>query len=163
MSIKVYHGATEVVKTPICGYGRKNLDFGPGFYVTDMKEQALKWAATTAFRRKLSPLLNVYSFDKVAYLHEAQAKIFTAYDREWLDFIVDSRSGKEPWKGYDYVEGGIANDRVIDTINLYMEGLMDVDTALKRLAMHSPNNQICLLNQVLTDKYLVYDGTQSAK
>ena len=61
---------------------------------------------------------------------------------------------------YDYIEGGVANDRVIDTINLYMAGLMDSDTALRRLAIHRPNNQICLLNQELTDKYLIYERTE---
>ena len=37
------------------------------------------------------------------------------------------------------------------------------DIALKRLAMHQPNNQICLLNQSMTDKYLEYVGTESAE
>lgn len=34
---------------------------------------------------------------------------------------------------------------------------------VQRLAMHCPNNQICLLNQSLTDKYLKYDGTEPAE
>ncbi len=33
---KVFHGATNVVKSPLCNIGRDNLDFGKGFYVTDM-------------------------------------------------------------------------------------------------------------------------------
>jgi hypothetical protein len=57
---------------------------------------------------------------------------------------------------YDYIEGGIANDRVIDTINLYIQGLVDSATALQQLAFYKPNNQICLLNQELTDKYLCF-------
>lgn len=159
----VYHGGTDIVSQPICAFGRQNLDFGQGFYVTDLREQAVNWALTIAQRRKAEPLINAYSFDRQGYLGEAKALVFPAYNRDWLNFIVDSRKGLHPWKDYDYVEGGIANDRVIDTINLYMEGLMDVDVALKRLAMHSPNNQICLLNQVLTDKYLIYNETQPAR
>lgn len=54
------------------------------------------------------------------------------------------------------VEGCIANDRVIDTINLYIQGLVDSATALQQLAFYKPNNQICLLNQELTDKYLKF-------
>ncbi len=42
--IIVYHGSTEKVETPICKLGRKNLDFGQGFYVTNRYEQAVKWA-----------------------------------------------------------------------------------------------------------------------
>ena len=61
-----------------------------------------------------------------------------------------------PWGGYDIIEGGIANDRVIDTVNLYSLGLMDEDTALSRLAEHQPNNQICILSQEVIEKYLVF-------
>ncbi|MBR5440960.1 MAG: DUF3990 domain-containing protein, partial [Prevotella sp.] len=68
-------------------------------------------------------------------------------------------SGFDVASTYDYVEGGVANDRVVDTVNLYMTGLMDIDTALHRLAQHQPNNQMCLLNQGFLDKYLEYDGT----
>ena len=158
MKIRVCHGGTECVETPVCRLGRGNLDFGQGFYVTDMKEQALQWAITTAMRRKASPIINVYQLDREAILLEARCKLFTAYDMEWLDFIVASRNGKNPSIAYDYVEGGIANDRVIDTVNLYIAGLMSAEVALQRLALHQPNNQICLLNQCLTDKYLVYEG-----
>lgn len=161
--IKVYHGATEIVENPICAFGRMNLDFGQGFYVTDIKEQAAKWSLLTAQKRKGMPIINRYLLDKYALMKEARCKVFKAYDAEWLDFIVASRKGLNPSAEYDYIEGGIANDRVIDTVNLYMSGLMSSDMALKRLAMHQPNNQICLLNQSLTDKYLEYDGTESAE
>ena len=41
-----------------------------------------------------------------------------------------------------------------------MTGFYDADMALAQLAYHKPNNQICLLNQELLNKYLVYDGTE---
>lgn len=105
----------------------------------------------------------MYQLDRDTIMKEGHCKIFKAYDAEWLDFIVNSRKGLNPAANYDYIEGGVANDRVIDTINLYMTGLMSADVALQRLAMHQPNNQICLLNQKLIDKYLSYDGTESAE
>ena len=77
-------------------------------------------------------------------------------------FLIELRnddSFKET-DNYDYIEGGIANDRVVDTINLYMAGLMDEDTALRRLSEHQPNNQMCLLSQEITDNYLFFDGTE---
>ena len=86
--------------------------------------------------------------------------MFTDYDGEWLDFIVASRQGEKPWAQYDYIEGGVADDRVIDTINLYMAGLMTREVALVRLSEHRPNNQMCLLSQQLIDKYLVFNGTE---
>lgn len=161
MKTTVYHGATEIVQAPLCKIGRPRLDFGQGFYVTDLKEQAIKWAKTLADKRNEKPLLNIYQLDKDAILAEARSKIFTAYDKDWLDFIVGNRQGKNPAKDYDYVEGGIANDRVIDTIKLYIGGIMDEISTLRQLAFHKPNNQICLLNQELTNKYLEYVRTDS--
>lgn len=160
MSITVYHGSTERVEHPICKFGRANLDFGQGFYITDIKEQAREWALIMSGRRNGDAVINVYQLDRSAFLKEGCCKVFTAYDTEWLDFIVGSRQGRNPAAGYDYIEGGVANDRVIDTINLYMAGLMDRESALSRLSQHRPNNQICLLNQELTDKYLKYERTE---
>ena len=158
--VVVYHGGTEIVERPDCKRGRKNLDFGQGFYVTDIRRQAEDWAKLTADRRRTTPILNRYRLNRDAIISEARCKIFKAYDEEWLEFIVSSRQGQSTGDAYDYVEGGVANDRVVDTINLYMAGLMDRGTALRRLSEHQPNNQICLLNQGITDKYLIFDETE---
>lgn len=161
MSIKVYHGGTETVNTPRADAGRANLDFSKGFYITDLRQQAVDWAKHVSDRRKKTPVLNAYFLDRDAILSNYRCKVFTAYDGEWLDFIVDSRSGKHPWTNYDYIEGGVANDRVIDTINLYMADLMERDKSLERLSEHRPNNQMCLLNQDIIDKFLTYDTTEN--
>ena len=42
--MRVYHGSTMVIDRPIAAAGRKRLDFGQGFYVTDIKIQADSWA-----------------------------------------------------------------------------------------------------------------------
>ena len=41
----LYHGATVRVEHPLCDFGRPDLDFGRGFYLTDLQEQAEEWAA----------------------------------------------------------------------------------------------------------------------
>lgn len=158
--IIVYHGGTEIVEHPICKFGRRNLDFGQGFYITNIRKQAVDWASQVADRRKLSPLINRYRLNREAILAEAHCKIFEAYDKDWLEFIVASRRGLHVADNYDYIEGGVANYRVVDTVNLYMAGLMDENTALRRLSEHQPNNQMCLLSQEITNKYLIFDGTE---
>ena len=40
MSTLVYHGAACAVPHPLAGYGRADLDFGQGFYVTTLSGQA---------------------------------------------------------------------------------------------------------------------------
>lgn len=159
--IIVYHGGTEAVEFPVCKFGRRNLDFGQGFYVTDLRQQAVDWATQVADRRKALPIINRYRLNRDAILAQARCRVFAAYDKEWLHFIVASRRGEPVADNYDYIEGGVANDRVVDTINLYMAGLMDEDTVLRRLSQHLPNNQMCLLSQELTEKYLIFDGTEA--
>ena len=47
----------------------------------------------------------------------------------------------------DIVSGGIADDKVFNTIDLYFAGEMSKEDALGRLAFEYPNHQICILNQ----------------
>lgn len=154
--LTVYHGGTEEIKSPLVHVGRPNLDFGPGFYVTDIFLQAKEWAEKVAAFRDAAPMVSVYHLRQRDIIDCCKARIFTAYDREWLEFVTASRLGKEVWKGYDYIEGGIANDRVVNTIRLYMTGFISADEALKRLRYFKPTNQICILNQQLLDEYLTF-------
>ena len=152
--MKVFHGSTVSVAAPLVGIGRKNLDFGKGFYVTDLKEQSISWASRPLNAGR-PQLLNVYEFDKAGVLNDGfRYKQFTAYDMEWLEFVVASRKGLPVWQNFDVIEGGIANDRVFNTIELYSQGLITQDTALSRLQYERPNNQICLLSQAVVDGYL---------
>lgn len=41
----VYHGSSIEVSKPDIYHSRESVDFGKGFYVTPLKEQAVKWAA----------------------------------------------------------------------------------------------------------------------
>jgi hypothetical protein len=150
----VYHGSIVEVKAPLAYVGRQNLDFGKGFYVTDLKEQAISWASRP-FNANKTKILNVYNFDKEQLLlSEFHYLHFDSYNDEWLDFVVGNRSGKMLWKPYDIVEGGIANDRIFNTIELYISELISKEEALKRLQSEQPNNQICILNQHIIDNFL---------
>ncbi len=149
----MYHGATRIVEAPLCHIGRNNLDFGKGFYLTDMREQAIGWATRVA-NLGLPQWLNTYELDMDYIQSHAKCKTFKTYDEEWLQFIVDSRSGGRPWLGFDYIEGGIADDRVITTVEDYLNGDVSMEYALRRLSEHQPNNQVCLLSQALLDNSL---------
>jgi hypothetical protein len=152
--IEVYHAGTDIIKVPDCKAGRKNLDFGQGFYVTDIYDQALNFARVKSEDRKTPGIINIYLLDKASLLIEAKSLIFDKYDDAWLDFIVACRAGKDIWKDYDYVEGGVADDRVINTVNLYIQGYIPKEQALKRLRYLKPNNQICIINQNLIERHL---------
>ena len=152
--ITVFHGSVVQVDKPLVMLGRKNLDFGQGFYITDIKEQAIRWATRMATRRLSAPVLNVYAFDREKARESYRYLRFEAYDKDWLDFIVASRKGQQQWKAYDVIEGGVANDNVIDTVEDYIHGRMSAEAALTELYKHQPNNQICILNQKVVDRNL---------
>lgn len=78
---KVYHGATHIVESPLCHIGRDNLDFGKGFYITDIRKQAISWA-TIVVNLCLPQWLNIYKLDEDYIYQNARCKIFTAYDEE---------------------------------------------------------------------------------
>ncbi len=149
---KVYHGGTSVVAQPLCAVGRDNLDFGKGFYLTEMRQQAVEWATRIA-NIGLPQWLNIYELDN-RKLVGFRYKQFVAYDADWLHFIAQSRNGLKPWSDYDIIEGGVADDRVVDTIEFYLNGDITEEMALRRLSMHQPNNQICILNQNIIDECL---------
>ena len=98
--MKVYHGTTMIVDAPLVSIGRRNLDFGLGFYVTDIKEQAISWATRPVNGDKPN-ILNVYEFDiEGALASNYRYNKFEAYDSEWLDFVVENRRGGNLWKTY---------------------------------------------------------------
>lgn len=152
----LYHGGTEAVMQPDCKVGRPDLDFGQGFYVTLLLDQAEGFARRKARDRKGKPVISVYEFDYDTAIKDCAYLNFEFYDEAWLDFVVDSRNGQKPWAQYDVVEGGVANDRVIDTVELYTIGILDKASALGKLSEHQPNHQICILNQAILDKYLKF-------
>ncbi|MBP3788514.1 MAG: DUF3990 domain-containing protein [Prevotella sp.] len=154
----LFHGGTSVVINPICAVGRDNLDFGKGFYLTDMRMQAVDWATRIA-NMGLPQWLNVYEFDD-ARAAAFRQKVFQTYDVEWLQFIAKSRKGMKPWAEFDLIEGGIADDRVIDTVELYLNGDITEEMALRRLSMHQPNNQICILNQGVVNQCLRFVNSE---
>ena len=152
----VYHGGTEIVQYPRVDAGRLGLDFGRGFYVTKLQAQAEKWASR-ASRQRLEPaIINEYQFDDDYASGVFRSLRFESYDKNWLDFIVMCRNGFDPSLDYDYVEGGVADDRVIDTVEGYINGTIDAEHALSELSRHQPNHQICILNQDLIDKCLTF-------
>lgn len=154
--MKVYHGSTEKITTPLVNVGRRNLDFGQGFYITDLKQQAIAWA-TRPVNQGQKKYLNIYELDiEDIYQSKYHILIFNSYGRDWLDFVVANRKGQEVWKKYDLIEGGIANDRVFNTVELYAANLITAEEALQRLSYHKPNNQICIINQEMIERYLRY-------
>lgn len=143
----IYHASDTIVNTPDTIHSRTNLDFGKGFYATVIKEQAERYAQRFILRNRKG-ILNVYEYTPTEALN---VKCFDAYDSEWLDFVAACRMGEDVYKQYDVICGGIANDRVFNTLDLYFSNQMTKEEALKRLIYEKPNQQLCFTNQRAID------------
>lgn len=148
----VYHGSFVEVVKPDVFHSRDNVDFGKGFYITLIKEQAIKWAARFK-KHKGKGIVSAYEFDLEDCRTEYRVLEFDSYSEEWLDFIMSCRRSENK-SDYDIVIGGVANDKVFNTIELYFEGLIEKKEAIKRLRYEKPNLQMCIRNQQLIEKHL---------
>lgn len=133
----LYHGSFVVVNQPDLVHSRKNVDFGKGFYVTPIFEQAEKWCNRFK-RRGKEGVVSRYTFDEEA-CKDLNVLKFDAYSEEWLDFILNCRSGQDG-TNYDLVIGGVANDKVFNTVNCI---LMDSLIKPKPLKGYNMRNPIC--------------------
>ena len=157
----LYHGSTVAVDHPIIIKTEQGRDFGFGFYTTDLREQAVRWARRRmriAGRKGIyaRPILSIYEFDEGAYL-DLNVRSFPEPSLEWLDMVCACRSNTEYKHCYDIVTGKIANDNVGVTVSYVVSGVMRREDALERLKFEKINNQICFCTeQSLT--YLKYIG-----
>lgn len=152
----LYHGSYLEIPRPDLAHSRANVDFGPGFYVTPIYEQAEKWCGR--FRRRgKDGGVSRYRFEDG---REAQLKVlkFDAYTEEWLDFILSCRTGKDT-TDFDLVVGGVANDRVFNTVELFFDGLIDKTEAIRRLRYEKPNLQLCFRTEKAL-ALLAFEGSE---
>lgn len=157
----LYHGSDIEVRHPLVHVGRSELDFGPGFYLTAIKSQAERWAKRVcAIRATLTPVLSVYNLNERLLSLSVKWLKLEHYDQPWLDFITASRRGGAPWRNYDIIEGCVADDQVIDTIEDYFIGRLTVEQALGLLRFVKPTHQICINNQDIVDSCLRFDHVE---
>jgi hypothetical protein len=86
----VYHGSYCLVDNPHVSFSRDALDFGKGFYITRIEEQAIIW--TSKFKRRgKKGYLNIYELPIERVKQVYKVKEFLSYSIEWLDFILDCK------------------------------------------------------------------------
>ena len=153
----MYHGSYLEISKPDLKHSRDNVDFGRGFYTTPIYEQAVKWCGKF-IRRGKEGVVSRYLFDE-KNKHNLKMLQFDSYSEEWLDFVLNCRRG-EDYTDYDIVIGGVANDKVFNTVELFFDGLIDKKEAIKRLRYEKPNLQICFRSEKALD-CLIFEGSES--
>jgi len=153
----VYHGSTEIIKKPDVLHSYRLLDFGQGFYVTTVKEQAMRWARRKAGLQKgKSAVVNCYQMaDDIDGL---KRKTFSEDLMEWIDFVCKCRDGNTDYREYDLISGKVANDKVFRVVDLYRTGIWEKNRALKEIKAYPNYDQIAFITQKAIDKLLSYDS-----
>lgn len=148
----LYHSSNMSVEHPDTKHSRQYLDFGCGFYLTSFHDQAVRYAQRFK-RRGQQAWLNTYDFvcDEIKW----NVKRFEAYDNQWLDFVARCREGEDV-SNYDLIIGGIANDRVIITLDRYFAGEISQEEALGLLQFEKPNIQYCIRSERLLQECLTF-------
>ena len=118
--MKLYHTSDREIREPDVHYGRKNADFGQGFYLTPDREFTYRWAVADA-------VVNIYDLDETGLV----VKRFER-SREWFDYIFHNRRAQDTIEA-DVIIGPIANDTIFDTMGIISSGFLDPEEALDLL------------------------------
>lgn len=133
----IYHGSYCKVENPEIKKGKYTKDFGVGFYCTILEEQAKKWA-----EKYDTPIINIYEYNENPNL---EIKEFIVMTEEWLDFIINCRSGKE--HSYDIVIGAMADDQVYNYITDLMAGQITREAFWELAKFRHPTHQIAFCTE----------------
>lgn len=140
--ITLYHGSNVEIETINLDKCSPYKDFGKGFYLTDIKEQAKQMAVRrTRIAGEGKPTVTAYSFDKCLLENSSlQVKLFDTPSKEWALFILANRKGlMQPV--YDIVIGPIADDGVVFQLERYVHRLITLDTLVEELTYRKLNRQ----------------------
>ncbi|MDR2627951.1 MAG: DUF3990 domain-containing protein [Dysgonamonadaceae bacterium] len=151
--MKVYHGSDTLIETVDLSKCKPSRDFGQGFYVTNLYNQARQMAQRVADWNKTSPIITEFDFDDCAFEDDEYKTLrFSGYDEKWLDFVIANRANHSRKSNHDYdiIEGPVADDAVSIRIKDYLNGAIDKETFLEELKYKKTTHQICFC----TDKSL---------
>jgi len=145
--MKVYHGSYIRIETIDLSQAEENKDFGKGFYVTNIRKHAARWAKRIAREHNATPEVTEFLFYETAFTDSIYHVLrFPEPNREWVEFVMMNRDPNipKPAHNYDIVEGPIANDWVTSQIKLYEKGKITMDTLIEKLTHRENTHQICL-------------------
>ena len=136
----LYHTGYSEIREPDVHYGRKNADFGQGFYTTRSGEFAGRWAKE---RKDFKTVLNTY------LLETRGLKIYEfKRDASWADYIFNNRIGKkDPLADMDLIIGPIANDTIYDTLGIITSGILKREESLALLLIGPEYEQVAVKSE----------------
>lgn len=142
--MKLYHTSDREIRMPDLSIGRRNADFGHGFYLTPDKNFAGSWARE---RTASDIVVNEYK------IHSEGLKIrIFEKSEEWLSYILSNRRGSaDSLADYDVIIGPIASDTLFETYGIITSGLLSSEQALELLDIGPDYTQVAIKTQSALD------------
>ena len=137
--ITIYHGSKRIIENPIFGEGKKNNDFGLGFYCTENKDLAKEWAVNsldngysneyklnTEYLKILNLNCNEFSIlNWIAILVEHRLfSITTPIAKRARQYLIDNFSLN--LNAYDVIIGYRADDSCFDYADAFLNNSISV-------------------------------------
>lgn len=173
--ITIYHGSQQVVAEPTFGEGRKNNDFGLGFYCTESRDLAKEWAVSSL----RDGFCNRYSLD-TSYLNILRLNSPQYTILNWMAVLVEHRlfSIKTPVarrakqylvehfginvNAYDVVVGYRADDSYFDYAEAFLNNAITVEQLARAMGLGKLGEQIVIKSRFAFSQ-LRYDGFEVAE
>lgn len=173
--ITIYHGSQQVVAEPTFGEGRKNNDFGLGFYCTESRDLAKEWAVSSL----RDGFCNRYSLD-TAYLNILRLNSPQYTILNWMAVLVEHRlfSIKTPVarrakqylvehfginvNAYDVVVGYRADDSYFDYAEAFLNNAITVEQLARAMGLGKLGEQIVIKSRFAFSQ-LRYEGFEVAE
>ena len=168
--ITIYHGSEKIVEKPILGRGRKNNDFGLGFYCTASKELAKEWAVSNLY----DGISNCYTLD-TEYLNILNLNSSDYSILNWIAVLVEHRvfSIKNPVarrakrylldnfsinvNAFDLIIGYRADDSYFDYAESFLNNAISVEQLARAMKLGKLGEQIVIKSMFAFSK-LKYEG-----
>lgn len=149
--MKLYHGSNtsiEVIDFTRC---KPYKDFGQGFYLTEIKQQAALMAKRTASLYGGDAIVSTFDFDETAALNDPTLSIkrFKEPNEEWALFVMNNRSRKQtrPAHSYDIVIGPVADDTMATLFRNFDDGIIDLVMLVNGLKYKDVSSQYSFHSQ----------------
>lgn len=152
--MKLYHGSNTVIEQIDLSKCKPYKDFGQGFYLTEIKEQAELMARRTSAIYGGEPIVSEFEFDETA-LTILSVKMFEEPSEEWALFVMANRNRKniQPIHCFDIVIGPVADDTIATLFRNFDDGIIDLHMLVNGLKYRKVSSQY-LFHSVEAVKYL---------
>lgn len=150
--MKLYHGSNMRIDHINLAMCRPYKDFGKGFYLTDIKEQAEKMAIRVSKIYGGTPVVNVYEIeDNFRENRNLQIKDFGIHaTKDWARFVMNNRSRSffdktnqlcNKDNKYDIVIGPVADDDMALLFRQYENEIIDFEMLLRGMVYKKTSSQ----------------------